>query len=334
MDAAKGVKGQGRPLYAGPWSGDGAREVSRSETRMSGCPSFWLLFLGQARKSDAPEGAQPKRKLTATIGLTLSLLFLTTHAHAFDLDQLSAQLAKPAVVRGPFVQEKHLRALPTPLTSQGQFTLSRDHGLLWLLQKPLKQDYRIADSGIARRTAAGWQQQPGQNVAAQQSRLFLAVLKGEVEGADDVLVRMHSECLTGDVFGSLRCDCGEQLELALHRIAAEGRGAVIYLRQEGRGIGLGNKIRAYALQDGGQDTVQANESLGFKPDLRDYGIGAQILLDLGLHRIRLLTNNPRKVVGLDGYDLEIVGREPLRVEPGDHNRDYLETKRTRLGHLL
>ena len=182
MDAAKGVKGQGRPLYAGPWSGDGAREVSRSETRMSGCPSFWLLFLGQARKSDAPEGAQPKRKLTATIGLTLSLLFLTTHAHAFDLDQLSAQLAKPAVVRGPLIQEKHLRAQPQPLTSRGQFVLSRDLGLLWQLQSPLQQDYRIDGQGIAKRTPSGWQQQPGQDVAAQQSRLFLAVLKGDHSG--------------------------------------------------------------------------------------------------------------------------------------------------------
>jgi 3,4-dihydroxy 2-butanone 4-phosphate synthase/GTP cyclohydrolase II len=165
-------------------------------------------------------------------------------------------------------------------------------------------------------------------------REHLAVVRGDIEGRDDVLVRMHSECLTGDVFGSQRCDCGEQLDQALRRIADEECGAVIYLRQEGRGIGLGNKIRAYALQDEGQDTVQANESLGFKPDLRDYGIGAQILLDLGLHRIRLLTNNPRKIVGLDGYDLEITGREPLQIEPGDHNRAYLETKRTRLGHLL
>ena len=181
MDAAKGVKGQGRPLYAGPWSGDGARRVSRSETRMPGRPSFWLLFLGQARKSDAPEGAQPKRKLTATIGLTLSLL-LTPQAHAFDLNQLSAQLAKPAVVRGPLIQEKHLRALPQPLTSRGQFLLSRDLGLLWQLQSPLKQDYRIDGQGIAKRTPSGWQQQPGQDVAAQQSRLFLAVLKGDHSG--------------------------------------------------------------------------------------------------------------------------------------------------------
>jgi hypothetical protein len=181
MDAAKGVKGQGRPLYAGPWSGDEAREVSRSETRMSGCPSFWLLFLGQARKSDAPEGAQPKLRFITTIGLTLSLMF-TASAYSFDLDQLSAQLAKPAVVRGPLIQEKYLRALPQPLTSRGQFVLRRDLGLLWQLQSPLKQDYRIDSQGIAKRTPSGWQQQPGQDVAAQQSRLFLAVLKGDHSG--------------------------------------------------------------------------------------------------------------------------------------------------------
>jgi len=165
-------------------------------------------------------------------------------------------------------------------------------------------------------------------------REHLAVTRGDITGQRDVLVRMHSECLTGDVFGSQRCDCGEQLDAALRAIAEEGQGAVVYLRQEGRGIGLGNKIRAYALQDGGQDTVEANESLGFKPDLRDYGIGAQILLALGLSSIRLLTNNPKKVVGLDGYDLEITGREPLRVTPNENNRDYLETKRLKLGHML
>ncbi len=165
-------------------------------------------------------------------------------------------------------------------------------------------------------------------------REHLAIVRGEIAGKDDVLVRMHSECLTGDVLGSLRCDCGQQLDRALERIAEEGEGAVVYLRQEGRGIGLGNKIRAYSLQDEGQDTVEANESLGFSPDLRDYGIGAQILLDLGLHKIRILTNNPRKIVGLEGYDLEISGREPLLVEPSEFNEKYLETKRTRLGHFL
>jgi 3,4-dihydroxy 2-butanone 4-phosphate synthase/GTP cyclohydrolase II len=165
-------------------------------------------------------------------------------------------------------------------------------------------------------------------------REHLALLKGDVEKKASVLVRMHSECMTGDVFGSMRCDCGEQLGAAMRQIEAEGQGAIVYLRQEGRGIGLGNKLRAYELQDQGLDTVEANQQLGFKPDLRDYGIGAQILLDLGLHSIRLLTNNPRKIIGLDGYDIEITGSEPLQVEPNEHNERYLETKRSKLGHLL
>tara|TARA_B100001750_G_C15250398_1_gene467545 strand:- start:302 stop:724 length:423 start_codon:yes stop_codon:yes gene_type:complete len=140
--------------------------------------------------------------------------------------------------------------------------------------------------------------------------------------------------MTGDVFGSMRCDCGEQLSAAMQRIEHEGQGAIVYLRQEGRGIGLGNKVKAYQLQDEGLDTVEANEQLGFKPDLRDYGIGAQILLDLDLHSIRLLTNNPRKIVGLDGYDIEISGTETLQVKPNQHNERYLETKRSKLGHTL
>jgi 3,4-dihydroxy 2-butanone 4-phosphate synthase/GTP cyclohydrolase II len=173
-------------------------------------------------------------------------------------------------------------------------------------------------------------------------REHVALVKGARDGIDgpnlagraNVLVRMHSECMTGDVFGSLRCDCGEQLGAAMKRIDDEGVGAIVYLRQEGRGIGLGNKLKAYRLQDEGLDTVEANEKLGFQPDLRDYGVGAQILLDLKLHSIRLLTNNLRKIVGLDGYDIEITGREPLRVEPGLHNERYLETKRSKLGHIL
>jgi 3,4-dihydroxy 2-butanone 4-phosphate synthase / GTP cyclohydrolase II len=162
----------------------------------------------------------------------------------------------------------------------------------------------------------------------------VALVKGELDGRSDVLVRMHSECLTGDVFGSLRCDCGEQLDAAMQQIADEGAGVIVYLRQEGRGIGLVHKLRAYALQDSGMDTVQANEALGFRADLRDYGIGAQILLDLGLSSIRILTNNPKKIVGLDGYGLSVTGQIPIRVEPNPHNQGYLSTKRDKLGHLL
>lgn len=152
--------------------------------------------------------------------------------------------------------------------------------------------------------------------------------------AEDSLVRVHSECLTGDVFGSKRCDCGEQLKKALQMIAENGNGVLLYMRQEGRGIGLANKLRAYHLQDQGSDTVEANEKLGYPADLRDYGIGAQILADLGLTKMRLLTNNPRKMIGLQGYGLNIVGRVPLEIEPNDINRRYLETKRDKLHHLL
>jgi 3,4-dihydroxy 2-butanone 4-phosphate synthase/GTP cyclohydrolase II len=155
-----------------------------------------------------------------------------------------------------------------------------------------------------------------------------------VQGQDRVMVRMHSECLTGDVFHSMRCDCGEQLDAAMRQIDAEGRGVIVYLRQEGRGIGLVHKLRAYNLQDQGMDTVEANEALGFRADLRDYGIGAQILLDLGLQCVRILTNNPKKIVGLDGYGLSVSEQVPLSVEPNPHNSGYLRTKRDRMGHLF
>jgi len=164
--------------------------------------------------------------------------------------------------------------------------------------------------------------------------LHMALVKGEIGEDDEVLVRVHSECVTGDVFGSLRCDCADQLHTAMRMVAEAGKGVIVYMRQEGRGIGLVNKIKAYELQEHGHDTVDANLELGFKADLRDYGIGAQILADLGVRKMRLLTNNPKKIIGLEGYSIVIVERMPLEITPNDTNFDYLAAKKQRMGHIL
>ena len=200
--------------------------------------------------------------------------------------------------------------------------------------------YRMRHDRLVRRVASA--QLPTEHgpflVTAYESLIdgqtHMALVRGELGDGEGVLVRVHSQCLTGDVFGSSRCDCGRQLALAMERIAAEGRGVLLYLHQEGRGIGLGNKIRAYELQDGGLDTVEANERLGFKPDQRDYGIGAQILGDLGVRTMRLLTNNPRKFIGLEGYGLAVQESVPLEVPPSEFSENYLRAKKEKLGHHL
>ena len=214
-----------------------------------------------------------------------------------------------------------------------------EHKLTFITVAQLVQ-YRLAKERLVHRvasarlpTAAGEFKIIGYRNDVDEAE-HVALVYGDVGGQPAVMVRMHSKCLTGDVFGSQRCDCGWQLESAMHTIAREGRGVIVYLDQEGRGIGLLNKLKAYELQDAGNDTVEANEKLGFKPDLRNYGIGAQILLDLGLSSIRVLTNNPKKLVGLEGYGLEIVERLPIVPPPSDENRAYLDVKRDKLGHLL
>jgi len=169
---------------------------------------------------------------------------------------------------------------------------------------------------------------------AIDNNLHIALIKGEIKPDDEVLVRVHSQCLTGDVFASRRCDCGEQLHKAMEIIRKEGKGVILYMQQEGRGIGLINKLKAYELQDKGLDTVEANIKLGFKPDLRDYGIGAQILVDLGVRKMRLMTNNPKKIVGLEGYGLKVVSRVPIEMNPNERNIIYLKTKKKKLGHIL
>jgi len=216
---------------------------------------------------------------------------------------------------------------------------ARKHGLLVITIADLIQ-YRMKTERLVKRAAtAKLPTEHGNfNLVAYDNNVdgqtHVALVCGDLGDGKDVLVRVHSKCLTGDVFGSSRCDCGPQLDAALGRIAAEGRGILLYLNQEGRGIGLTNKIRAYALQDQGLDTVEANEQLGFKADQRDYGIGAQILHDLGVKTMRLLTNNPRKFVGLQGYGLSVSEAVPLEIPASDHTRHYLKTKKYKLGHNL
>jgi 3,4-dihydroxy 2-butanone 4-phosphate synthase/GTP cyclohydrolase II len=216
---------------------------------------------------------------------------------------------------------------------------ARKHGLLMITIADLIQ-YRMRTERLVKRVAAAAlpTEHGAFRIFAFQNRIdsetHIALVRGEIGDGADVLVRVHSKCLTGDVFHSARCDCGDQLETALARIAEEGRGVLLYLNQEGRGIGLANKIRAYELQDQGLDTVEANERLGFKADQRDYGIGAQILSDLGVKTMRLLTNNPRKFVGLQGYGLAVSDAVPLEIPASDHTRRYLKTKKDKLGHRL
>lgn len=217
---------------------------------------------------------------------------------------------------------------------------AKEHKLKIITVKDMIQHRMRTERFVRKIAAVQMPTRPGGDFTAVayandlDKNIHVALVKGDIKPEDKVLVRVHSECLTGDVFGSKRCDCGDQLHKAMEIIKREGKGVILYMRQEGRGIGLANKLRAYELQDKGLDTVEANIKLGFKPDLRDYGVGAQILVDLGVRKMRLITNNPKKIVGLEGYGLKVVERVPAEVTPHDKNIIYLQTKKKKMGHML